>query len=137
MAGIAFQIFAMIVFGVLAFDFYRSKKKAARAYEPVHKSPRDTSVSSPIRTEKSQPTHLFNRNNIIFYWAIIFAYVVILIHCIYRIHEMAGGWGSPRMRDEPLFLILDGMMVALACLVMTVAHPGFLFSPKQRSRIRA
>jgi hypothetical protein len=38
MAGIAFQIFAIIVFGALAFDFYRYKKKAARAYQLVDKS---------------------------------------------------------------------------------------------------
>ena len=137
MAGIAFQIFAMLVFGVLAFDFYRSKKKAARAYQPVHKSQRDTSVSSTINAAESHPTHLSSRRNIIFYWAISCAYVVILIRCIYRIHEMAGGWGNPRMRDEPLFLILDGMMIVLASLAMTVAHPGFLFSPMQKSRTRA
>jgi hypothetical protein len=38
MAGIAFQIFAMIVFGALAFDFNRNKKKTARAFQSVHKS---------------------------------------------------------------------------------------------------
>ena len=137
MAGITFQIFAMVVIGVLAFDIYRSKKKAARAYQLVNKGQRDTPASNAINAEGSHPTHLSSRRNIMFFWAISFAYAAILIRCIYRIHEMAGGWGNPRMRDGPLFLILDGMIIVLASLSMTVAHPGFHFSPMQKSRTRA
>lgn len=44
---------------------------------------------------------------------------------------MAAGSGNPRMRNEALFLILDGMMIALASLAMTIAYPGFLFPPMQ------
>lgn len=132
MAGIAFQIFAMLVFGILAFDFYRSKKRAAQPYQSVQKSQRDT-----INADDSHPNHLSTGKNTIFYCAISFAYAAILIRCIYRIREMAGGWGNPRMRDEPLFLILDGMMIILASLAMTAFHPGFLFLQMQRSRTRA
>jgi hypothetical protein len=57
-----------------------------------------------------------------------------LIRCIYRIPEMAGGWGNPRMRDEPVFLGLDGAMVALASVAFTVAHPGFMFPPMRKGK---
>ena len=79
MGGIAFQIFSMVVFGVLAFDFYRSKKKAAQAYQPVQKSQRDTSVSRAVNAKEPHPIHLSSRRNVKFYGAISFAYVVILI----------------------------------------------------------
>ncbi|KAH7109934.1 putative RTA1 domain protein [Dactylonectria macrodidyma] len=36
-------------------------------------------------------------------------YVTVLVRCIYRLPEMSGGWGNPRMRDEKEFLILDGL----------------------------
>jgi len=47
---------------------------------------------------------------------------------------MAGGWGNPRMRDEPVFLVLDGAMVALASIAFTVAHPGFMFPPMRKGK---
>lgn len=40
---------------------------------------------------------------------------------------MAGGWGNPVMRNEKDFLILDGAMIALASILMTIAHPGPFF----------
>lgn len=46
---------------------------------------------------------------------------------------MAGGWGNPLMRNEKEFLILDGMMIALASILMTIAHPGIFF-PQISSR---
>ena len=127
MAGIAFQIFAMLVFGALASDYYVNRKKAMKKQRG--ESGKET---IPDNSERPQTYAESARSIHIFYCAISFAYATILIRCIYRIHEMAGGWGNPRMREEPLFLILDGMMIALASIAMTVAHPGFLFPPLRK-----
>ncbi|KAL3444140.1 RTA1 like protein-domain-containing protein [Aspergillus insuetus] len=51
------------------------------------------------------------------------AFMTILTRCIYRLPEMAGGWGNPLMQNEVEFLILDGMMVALAVLGLSILHP--------------
>ena len=40
---------------------------------------------------------------------------------------MAGGWGNLRIRDEPVFLALDGVIVAMASITFTVTQPGFMF----------
>ncbi|EME84187.1 uncharacterized protein MYCFIDRAFT_135704 [Pseudocercospora fijiensis CIRAD86] len=53
--------------------------------------------------------------------------------CIYRLPEMAGGWGNPLMRNEKEFLILDGTMIAIATVLLTVAHPGIFF-PAMRNK---
>lgn len=45
----------------------------------------------------------------LFCYAVAGAYVGILIRCIYRIAEMAGGWGNPIMQDEPSFVVLEGL----------------------------
>src|SRR5690606_12407353 len=50
----------------------------------------------------------------IFLWAIGIAYATLLIRCIYRIAEMAGGWGNPIMQDEPSFIVLESFMVLIA-----------------------
>lgn len=101
----------------------------ANSYTGVDKKGKNASTTHA--TEKAAATKLCSRICMIFYCAITFAHGTILIRCIYRIHEMAAGSGNPRMRNEALFLILDGMMIALASLAMTIAYPGFLFPPMQ------
>lgn len=44
-----------------------------------------------------------------FCYAVAGAYAGILIRCIYRIAEMAGGWGNKIMQDEPSFIVLEGL----------------------------
>ncbi|QIW99415.1 hypothetical protein AMS68_004933 [Peltaster fructicola] len=77
------------------------------------------------------------------------AYVAVLTRCIYRyvvrsfvalaycysIPEMASGWGKGLQRNETEFLVLDGGMVALANVALTVAHPTFCF-PRMAGRVR-
>jgi hypothetical protein len=59
--------------------------------------------------------------------AIIVAYVGILVRCIYRIPELTGGWRSELMRNEPEFIVLEGVMIVIAVGVLTVFHPGYCF----------
>jgi len=40
---------------------------------------------------------------------------------------MAGGWGNPLMRNQAEFMVFDGTMIAIACILMTIAHPGIFF----------
>ncbi|KAK3673999.1 hypothetical protein LTR78_006201 [Recurvomyces mirabilis] len=55
------------------------------------------------------------------------AFVLIFIRCVYRVPEMAGGWGNPLMRNQAEFMVFDGTMIAIACTLMTIAHPGIFF----------
>lgn len=36
---------------------------------------------------------------------------------------MASGWGSDIMQDEVSFMVLDGAMVLIAVLLLSVIHP--------------
>jgi RTA1 like protein len=60
--------------------------------------------------------------------ATLVAYLFILIRCVYRIPEMSGGWSSPVMQNQILFIVLDGVMCVVAALVLNVFHPGMLFN---------
>ncbi|KAL9116686.1 MAG: hypothetical protein Q9187_006788 [Circinaria calcarea] len=66
--------------------------------------------------------------------AIGVATVAILIRSVYRIPELSGGWANPIMRDEIDFIVLDGVMCAIATLFLTVFHPGYCFKPMQNLR---
>ncbi|KAF2123538.1 RTA1-domain-containing protein [Dothidotthia symphoricarpi CBS 119687] len=59
--------------------------------------------------------------------AIVIAYFGILIRCIYRIPELAMGWRSELMRNETDFIVLEGVMIVISAVVLTVFHPGFCF----------
>lgn len=59
--------------------------------------------------------------------AIAVATVTIQIRCIYRVVELAGGFGSDAANDQPAFMVLDGPMIMIAVGALTVCHPGPLF----------
>ncbi|KAH5420885.1 hypothetical protein HBI25_186610 [Parastagonospora nodorum] len=62
-----------------------------------------------------------------FMGAIVVAYFCILVRCVYRIPELTGGWRSELMRNEPEFIVLEGVMIVIAVAVLTVFHPGYCF----------
>jgi hypothetical protein len=127
-AGIALQSVTMFVCGSLIFDFFMRRRKAiASAAAEKGDSNATNTTDDNARAAAAPRFHLFC-------WALGFATLTILIRCIYRLPEMAGGWGNPRMRNETEFLILDGMMIALASIALTVAHPGLLFPPMRKEK---
>ncbi|KAL3292859.1 RTA1-domain-containing protein [Colletotrichum asianum] len=112
-AGIAVQVVTMGICGLLAVDF------AWRAFRNRSRGPSDPSAWN----QPAHPSWMFR-----FYLsASAAAFIVIFIRCIYRLPEMAGDWGNPLMRKEEEFIVLDGMMIAIACLLMSIAHPGIFF----------
>jgi len=129
-AGIALQSVTMFVCGSLILDFFLRRRKARTSGKVETEG-----TTSLDATELANDAHVKSPARFrIFCWAIGFATFTILVRCIYRLPEMAGGWGNPRMRDETTFLILDGMMIALASIALTVAHPGFMFPPMRKVR---
>lgn len=40
---------------------------------------------------------------------------------------MAFGWGSANQRNEVEFMVLDGFMIVIASIAITVVHPGWSF----------
>ncbi|KAF2859357.1 RTA1-domain-containing protein [Piedraia hortae CBS 480.64] len=105
-AGIAFQVVTMFACMCLAAEF------GYKVYR------------QPIGAEKSR--ELSGKFN---YYAICSsaAFVAIFIRCVYRLPEMAGGWGNSLMKNETAFMILDGMMIAIASILLTTAHPAIFF----------
>jgi hypothetical protein len=63
----------------------------------------------------------------LFAGAVIVAYFGILIRCIYRIPELLGGWANDIMRNEPEFIVLEGIMILVTVVAQTAFHPGWFF----------
>jgi hypothetical protein len=91
--GIALQVVVLMCFGLMSADYFRRISQWIKSGEA---SPH----AREIWTDKK-----FR----MFFYAVIGAYSGIFIRCIYRIAEMSGGWGSTIMRDEPSFIVLEGL----------------------------
>ncbi|KAL6872789.1 RTA1 like domain-containing protein [Trichoderma novae-zelandiae] len=121
-AGVALQVVVLVAFGVLSADYLvRVRKYMAR---PEAKG-----------TEGWKLWHDADFNK--FRYAISGAFVVILIRCIYRIAEMAGGWGNKIMQDQTSFLVLDSSLIFIATFLLTFFHPGIFFPAMRRDRRKA
>ncbi|KAJ5389246.1 RTA1 domain protein [Penicillium cataractarum] len=108
-SGIAFQVATMGVCGVLGMDFVFRVRKGRQFQE--------------VQAEKLEESEV--RKFYFFCVGEIIAYLTVLIRCIYRLPEMAGGWGNPLMQKETEFLILDGAMITIAVVILTILHPYF------------
>jgi hypothetical protein len=93
-AGLAFQVATLVVFGGLASEYLvRTVLKHKHELNPA--------------TEGLRHSIAFKG----FLVAIALAYVTILIRCCYRVAELSGGWSDDNhlLRDEPLYLGLDSL----------------------------
>lgn len=65
--------------------------------------------------------------------AVIVAFIAIFTRCVYRIPELTGGFGSELMRNEVEFIVLEGVMIVISVLVLTIWHPGYCFPAMGRT----
>jgi hypothetical protein len=107
--GVVFQVVCLIFFGYLFAEY-------------VFRTQRRRDQLSPEAIE------LFHKGSFrLFMLALFVAYITIFARCVYRIPELTGGWGSVQQRNEPEFIGLEGVMIVIAVLVLTIFHPGFCF----------
>lgn len=56
--------------------------------------------------------------------SILLATVAVLIRSIFRVAELWEGFNGALWNNETDFLVLDGVMITLACICLTALHPG-------------
>ncbi|RMD39263.1 hypothetical protein DV735_g5866, partial [Chaetothyriales sp. CBS 134920] len=60
--------------------------------------------------------------------AIGIATLAILIRCTFRVAELSEGFRGSVANDQPLFMVLDGAMMVICVVVLTLAHPGLMLA---------
>lgn len=88
-AGLSFQVFSLVLFATATADYYFLVRKNYRNGAPPPKG--------------AHPRIKW------FFVALALAYTCIMIRCVYRVIELSDGWNSALMKDEVLFVILEGM----------------------------
>ncbi|KAI1462152.1 RTA1-domain-containing protein [Annulohypoxylon moriforme] len=119
-AGIALQCAVLGGFGAMVVDYYLRVKRWVKSMEVGGDGDVNEADRMALATWRDGRFRMF-------VYAVAGAYAGILIRCIYRIAEMAGGWGNPIMQDEPSFVVLEGFCIVIPVILLTAFPPGFLF----------
>lgn len=109
-AGLFLQVVSLILFLSYCLDF---AIRLRGSHPPV-----------PVPEKQAvRNTTLFK----VFLASLLLATVAILIRSIFRVAELWEGFSGKLWNDEVDFMILDGAMVGLACLLLCIWHPGPAF----------
>ena len=55
------------------------------------------------------------------------ATIAVFIRSCFRVAELSEGFDGKLANQEVTFMILEGAMVAIASIALTIAHPGMIF----------
>ncbi|KAF3767094.1 hypothetical protein M406DRAFT_355466 [Cryphonectria parasitica EP155] len=110
-AGIALQVVVLLAFGLLSADYWLRARRWVRSAEA---------------TEEAKALW-GDRRVRMFVGAMMGAYLCVQVRCIYRVAEMAGGWGNPIMQDQPSFTVLDSFMMLITAWLLACFPPGIFF----------
>jgi len=121
LAGLGFQVFTIMVFLILCAEYawrVMQRIKSGGQLDPVH---------AKLRQSKRFRGFLI---------ALLISTLCILIRSVFRVIEMAEGWSGPLMGNQTLFFILEGVMVAIAVVILNVFHPGYCFADGYKPGIK-
>ncbi|KAI4242601.1 MAG: hypothetical protein L6R40_003982 [Gallowayella cf. fulva] len=135
-AGLVFQVVSLTVFAALCADFFWSVRKHGGVSRSVLQARLPYSVGRFhlfIGCKDLTPFffggsgYLSLTNNLP--TALALATLTIYIRSIFRVAELQGGFNGHLANDEVTFMILEGTMVAIASIALTLPHPGMVFGP--------
>jgi hypothetical protein len=109
-AGVVFQVVSLIIFTGLWLDFIYCRRMTSESVKD-------------IRFHELRGTKKF----VWFQYALGAAVVLLFVRSVYRVAELQQGFTGPIANNEVSFMILEGPMIFLAVLAMTVLHPGIVF----------
>ncbi|KAH8885724.1 RTA1-domain-containing protein [Thozetella sp. PMI_491] len=115
-AGLASQVFTLLVFLLLALDF------GARTLSR-HKRLGAAAVDQDPSLVAIRQSRLFRG----FLIALSLSSVCIFWRCVFRVAELSRGWKGTLMARQDLFIGFEGVMITIACLGLNIFHPSLCF----------
>ncbi|KAJ5544521.1 hypothetical protein N7535_007080 [Penicillium sp. DV-2018c] len=111
-AGLASQVVSLAIFMALCLDFAWKVHTNREELNP------DTSI---VRLRSSMKWKAFIAG-------LIIATITIFIRSVFRVAELKSGFHSSLANNEVMFMVLEGAMMAIALLCLTLLHPGVCFA---------
>ncbi|KAK5664250.1 hypothetical protein OQA88_467 [Cercophora sp. LCS_1] len=116
LAGLSFQVFTIVMFCAFFGDY-------------LWRYFRSDTWRNDVKNRIEQPTRLK-----LFFGFMAAAVLLILARCTYRLAELHEGYRGGLVRDEPLFIALEGVMIIAAVYCLMIGHPGFVFGSGRERR---
>ena len=110
-AGVAWQVFALALFAALSFEFWMRVRSSSGT------SPLNPAFAALRARRAFQPAFIV---------AIFLAGAFIFVRSVFRCAELSGGFNGPLANEEVTFMVLEGAMIGLASILLTVFHPGLV-----------
>ena len=124
-AGLSFQVVSLFLFMSLCADFAYSVSRNRSNLDPVY---------ATLRSTTKFQAFLFGTFHMVLigtltdhHLAVFAATLFIFIRSCYRVAELKEGFDGKLANQEVSFMILEGAMVLLAVISLTVLHPGVAF----------
>ena len=114
LAGLVSQVITMFIFILIAIDF------GIRAWRHTRNLDDDATDSPYAHLHSS----LLFRGFLV---ALSISTLCIFVRCVYRVAELSDGFDGRLAHIDWLFIVLEGVMVAIAVLVLNVFHPAVCF----------
>ncbi|KAF4628852.1 hypothetical protein G7Y89_g9294 [Cudoniella acicularis] len=102
LAGLAFQVFSLTVFSILALDWIRYWRS-------------------------SNENAILPRKFKVFAWLLIVAVLLILARCAYRIDELSEGYDGSLFHDQTTFIVLEGVFMSITAFMLNLSNPSYQF----------
>lgn len=138
-AGLAFQVVSLFLFMTMCADFAFAVSRHKSGLEPAHVALRSTTKFKAFVVGMfffgTCPT--VDANPIP---ALFASTLFIFIRSCYRVAELKEGFDGKLANQQVSFMILEGMMILLAVIPLTILHPGVAFQGSWRQanfKIRA
>lgn len=110
LGGIAFQVATLVAFILVAgWVNYRIFSDNPDNWNPKYKQQREKFMFK------------------VWPFAVAVSLLFLLIRSIYRIVELADGWHGYIIETERYFLILDGLMIVIGMVPLTIIYPGLAY----------
>ena len=113
-AGLVFQVITMTAYISLTADFAIRTWRRMRVLGDAALELRYSSLRTSFRFRA-------------FLCALALATLLIFTRCVYRVAELSEGWDGPLMSNEPLFIVLEGVVIVVSVIVLNIFNPGYCF----------
>jgi hypothetical protein len=109
-AGVAWQVFSLALFAALCSEYtWRVRNASKFELNPDFESLRN---GHPFKA---------------FLWCLGVATLAIFIRSVFRCAELSGGFHGKLANQQVTFMTLEGAMISIAVICLTVLHPGLIF----------
>ncbi|KAL8685908.1 MAG: hypothetical protein Q9218_007472 [Villophora microphyllina] len=138
-AGLGFQVFSLTVFATLCADFaWAVRKSGGLSQEELrvrlrHSTPRLFYAFIGGESSRSTVPRLILPRLVLALWpapvlilTISLATFTIYVRSVFRVAELCGGFDGSLANDQITFMVLEGAMVSIACIAITLVHPGMV-----------